>query len=92
MKDQTQTATFIYQAQALDSSTDLTLAQDNSYGAQGYAYWGWLSNTVSNAGAWYFVKASNCSDWMCTAPNPTAMVIYAMPLQNKLKMAILPSE
>ena len=71
VKDQTQTAIFSYQSSAPGATL---LDQGNNYGAQGFAYWGSMVDipSVSGSGAWYYVKAGNCSGgWMCTAPMPT---------------------
>jgi len=76
VKDQTQTATFTYQ-----SVSNAIFDPANSYAAQGYAYWGYLFNIPSIPGAMtsYYVKASHCTGWMCTALDPTANVTYPIP-------------
>jgi len=82
VKDQTQAATFIYQSPAASA---MPLDQDNSYGAQSYAYWGSITNipSVSGLPAWYYVKASHCNGWMCTAPSPTANVAPPAPTNDE---------
>jgi hypothetical protein len=79
VKDETQAATFAYQA----NITIPTIDKMNSYGTQGYAYLGWIPldhtyydsatgeyKPASGPAAGYYVSASNCSGWMCTALSP----------------------
>jgi len=64
VKDQSQNATFAYQS----APENLTLDQMNSYGMQGYAYWGQYAGNTANA--YYYVKANNCKGLLCTVSNP----------------------
>jgi len=75
VKDQTQAATFIYRREPSDSAS---IEQANNYGAQGYAHWGHMDFKLpgySDDGVFY-IKANNCSGWMCTAVNPAPSVGY----------------
>jgi hypothetical protein len=68
IKDQTQAATFTYRL--LTGSTRPTVAQKNSQGAQGYAYWGAIAVPGTGSMGNLYVKADNCQGWLCTAINP----------------------
>jgi len=62
IKDQTQSATFVFQAPTRERNLISLL---NSYGAQGYSPW---NNDLFVTT--YFFKASNCSgSWLCGVPN-----------------------
>jgi hypothetical protein len=78
VKDQTQAAIFTYQPPA-SSAPSALIDQMNSYGAQSYAYWGILQLGTNGPIGSYYVKASHCSGWMCTAPDHTVAVLYATP-------------
>jgi len=59
IKDQTQSAIFTFQPR--DDAAGLNkIDQLNFYGAQGYSPW--------NTG-YYFFRSTNCSGWLCGAPN-----------------------
>jgi hypothetical protein len=64
MKDQAQSATFIFQQTKELPATDGTalITRLNSHGAQGYAN--------SRKGDYWYFKATNCSGWLCTTFNP----------------------
>ena len=68
VKDQSQNATFAYQS----APENLTIDQMNSYGMQGYAYWGQYIGSVdgNRTGAYYYIKANNCKGLLCTVSNP----------------------
>jgi len=57
-------ATFTYESVAPE---DVSINQMNNYGTQSYAYWGSVSSPSNIA---FYVKASNCSGWICTALPP----------------------
>jgi hypothetical protein len=75
VKDQTQSAAFTYQSPD-DNGSAQTLDQMNSYGAQSYAYWGFFQLGTVGPIRSYYVKASHCSGWMCTAPDHIVYVVY----------------
>jgi len=74
VKDKTQAAAFAYQqASGTIDTIVFSVDQKNSHGAQGYAYWGALGVGSPFSGSTdgvFYVMASNCSGWMCTASNP----------------------
>jgi hypothetical protein len=71
VKDQSQNATFAYQAVSDQSGPqNLTVEQMNRYGAQGYAYWGYVTLDATFA---YYVKANNCMGLLCTVLSPTVI-------------------
>jgi len=76
LKDETQLATFSYQA----DTTSPTIAKINNYGMQDYVYLGWFAlgfysydpvtdgfEYVVGPTAGYYVTSSNCSGWLCSA-------------------------
>jgi len=75
VKDQTQAATFAYQQVSEVSDSNPSVDQMNSYGAQGYAYWGFIYFN-----GMFYVKASNCSGFLCTVLNPPVYVLQPVPL------------
>jgi hypothetical protein len=68
VKDQTQTATFTYQLAT--GSAPPAISQKNSYGAQGYAYWGSILLPTAGSTGNFYIKANNCQGILCTASNP----------------------